>query len=518
MSWLERRTNFLTVILLAFVLLHITVVFPRLINPDASIFLDLGYRLLDGERLYVDYEENHSPTIHYLSAVPSAIGRALAIPASTPFSLMLFIGVSATCFLAGAWIRRKIPDGQSLGTIVQLSLAVCAVWFYLRFEWGQREHLFLLFYMPWFIVRVARYQGGTFAPLTLLTVGLAAGIGVSIKPHFVLVAALPEIFLLLTTRRFRLLFTLEVLGVGLIATANGLYFALQPEVWVAYQVLLSRLVAGYGAYGDVPPLDILRVRGLTLLIASAPLVGWAVWPRLRRTLPPFILAAACASLGGVMILAIQRKGWSNHELPALWMNTIIIGWLLWRGLDALTPSAKRFLVLSVVSLATLFAAYYYGNALGILRARDAYAYRLAGYVERYTAVGDEVLFADPIIFAGYPMLVVMNRHNASRYPIAGPIPMAYYAYDDVAYTDPNHVVPEYAQDYLDNFAADLALHTPKLVIIRSSRCEIGCDIIPDLYTYLLARGVIDAAVLPNYDLVAIDQGFHIYQRKRLSVP
>jgi hypothetical protein len=96
-----------------------------------------------------------------------------------------------------------------------------------------------------------------------------------------------------------------------------------------------------------------------------------------------------------------------------------------------------------------------------------------------------------------------------------PLPFAYYGYQGVPYDDPAHVVPPYAQRYLDHFAEDLRLHQPPLIVISGSPCRVACNdtAVTDLHDYLDARGVIDAVVLPDYERLTEEYGFVVYLRK-----
>ncbi|MCU0466028.1 MAG: hypothetical protein MUF38_15850 [Anaerolineae bacterium] len=145
-------------------------------------------------------------------------------------------------------------------------------------------------------------------------------------------------------------------------------------------------------------------------------------------------------------------------------------------------------------------------------------YTLSDYVTQHTQAGEAVMFVDTIPNPAYPMLPALNRRSASRYAVAHPFPIAFYAYDGPAMTDQTHVVPLYMQEYIDSLRKDMAIHQPNLVIMRSGNCGACSQAYPNIYDYLDARGILAEVIEPDYDLLAVDNGFHIYLRKDTPVP
>jgi len=516
MSWIQRHADAITVGVLFFLLLHLLVVFPRLINHDVGVFLELGYRLIDGERLYVDYEENDFPAIHYISAVPTAIAKALDISPYLPFVSLIWLGSLASILYSGHQARRLgVPQAAAF---IQIAMTIYTVLFYLDFTWGQREHIFLILYMPWLIMRLIRYQGGKVVPITALLIGLGAGLGVSIKPYFTVIAVLPELYLLLSTRQFRQIIRWEILGVALVAIAHVLYFALQPEVWAAFQQMTQRLLAGYGAFGSPSLVELLILcllyagRAWGVLFVLTPFLGWLFFRRWRTNLSTTTFAFAYAALGAMLALFLQGKGWGYHSLPFTGLSSVLMAWMLPFILTSLRVAISYPLRIGIVVIVLFIAGRQYIDAISKIVKIDQFSYSLSGIIENYSKVGDWVMFVDDGLAPAYPMLITMRRHNASRYAMTV-IPVAYYQYKEPPHTEINPIVPAYAQEYLDNFVKDLELHQPPLIFIRSDRVWSMSENITDYHQYLIARGVMDTAVLPYYDLLIVQDNFHIYLRR-----
>jgi hypothetical protein len=406
-----------------------------------------------------------------------------------------------------------------------LALAVTAVSGYLlmTLQWGQREHIFVLLYLPFLALRVHRREGGQVGLLYALTVGVLAGVGVAIKPYFALTAVLVEGLGLVLSRRWHLR-TPEVLGVGLVAAAHVAYFALNPEVLAAFIVLIGRLQAGYGAYIPVPQDEKIRTTLIYLSIG----VTTVFWLRLRTrssVLPnQYAMAMVALLVGSTIGYIVQGKGWSYHAIPMVFSGAILVMGFAFELIEhGIKPHRARLMsrlgyamalaiALSAIILATS-APRWMGAA-----AEHLLLFHFAPYVERYSQPRERVMFLDTGPGPAYPMLSALNRRNASRYLFSQPLPLSYYRSEGVPYSEVGHVPPAYLQDYVSHLKADIARHQPPLIIIRSGNCP-ACRTqsgIVNLYDFLLSQDVIADGILPNYGVLTEELGFIVYVRRDLA--
>lgn len=496
--------------------LHL-IALPRLVNHDAAGNLELGGKILDGLRPYVDYEEVNFPAIHYLSAIPAALGRFLNTTPLYPFNALVWLAVVGSAWACWRILRRHtLRDFPQAVWIIPLGVVCLSVWCYLTLNWGQREHLFMLSFTPWLVMRVLRYQGAEFGWSALLTLGLAAGIGAAIKPYFALIALASEIFLFFSTHRIRLLWGWDVFAVMMVAVVHILFFILQPDVLAAYGVLLERLIEGYGAYGDLSPLEIISSRNMLIhaVVAFLPIAAWIVSPYVRKFIPVLVVAASCSAIMGLFVLIIQAKGWTNHEIPLLWLNslswTFAAMWFIKRITERQWAS-KRLKIVAVFFIVLMISSYYW-TSVSRLRRVNNYYYALGEVILTYTMPGDPVLFIDPSIPPMFPLIPGLDRRSASRYAMTHPIVMDHYSQKL-----PLNSVPPYTQQYLDHLQEDLKRYHPNLVFVRSSQCEAACESgVIDIHAYLDDVGFLDTTILSNYDLLSVDNGFHIYVRKGIA--
>lgn len=518
----NRMIQFWTILLVGLLLFHI-ISLPHHINPDVALYHDVGHKLLDGERPYVDYEENNFPVIHLLNTPAALLARITGLPTTITFHVFVLALFFASLGLLRHLLSR-LTDKPIILTVFLFGMIALSWVFVIIMQWGQREHLFTLFYMPWLVMRVLRRDEKTISWALAFTVGVMAGIGVAIKPYFAVVAVLVELVAIATSRKW-LIRTPEVLSVGLVAGLHGLYFLLNPDVFQAFILLMQRLVAGYGAY--IPATEEQR-QGLLLthsVISAIPFALLLLRYRYRVVPQALITSLAAMGIGGILAWLLQDKGWTYHAIPFMTSSVLIVTLLIAEGfLGYVRPSDYRrqnLVRLVCIALGIGFGAGFVifavlGRQGAIETAEKIHLFTFNHYLETYTQPQDRVMVIDTIPSPTYPMLSVLNRRNASRYAMGTPFPASYYHYEGSTYTDPAHVVPPYMQEYLDALVEDVAEYTPKLILIRSDQCGSCRGDYRYLYDYLVGRGVMDAVITPNYTLLNVEAGFHVYLRNDLA--
>jgi len=492
---------------------------PHFVFPDVAMYSEMGQKVLDGQRPYVDYEEINFPMIHVLNVVPALLNRMTGIPTTITLQICFVVLLLGTLWLL--WRLLTAYGNKSIALVSIFAVAVLSWTWFITFLWGQREHIFIMLYLPWLVLRLMRREDKSVGRGLALTIGLMAGVGFALIPYFSLTGLLVEGVGLLTSRRWHIR-TLEVLGVLIVAGAHALYFALNPDVLRAFIVLIQRLTVGYPAY-LAGPWDVgVLLSNFTLSVIPFVLLGL----RYKSRVVPLrlLLALGMMGIGSLIGFLLQQKGWMYHGVPFI-TSTLLLSLLFGTEilLGYVQPKEKRRenfirLVMLAVSISLAFGIVMFeiNGMKGAMNATEELRlFALNPYIETYTNPQDRVMFVDTILNPAYPMLTALNRRSASRYAAVQAFPMSYYRYEGLPYTDPAHVVPAYMQEYLDAFPVDMAIYKPKLVIFRSDECGVCRGDYSNLYDYLVARGVIDATITPDYTLVAVDEGYHIYVRNDL---
>ena len=133
---------------------------PLFVWTDQSVYLEIAQLILQGKIPYLDVFDFNPPLIMYLNVIPVLVSKALHVPAPLGLSLTI-IFLSAFSCASAAWLAFK--NRMVCSPIVLFSL----IFFFcplptqgLDTDMGQREHIFMLLYLPFLIGRGADLDGG----------------------------------------------------------------------------------------------------------------------------------------------------------------------------------------------------------------------------------------------------------------------------------------------------------------------------------------------------------------------
>jgi hypothetical protein len=285
------------------------------INHDCAACLQVGQMLLDGRTLYVDFFDVNLPAIFYLNMLPAAMARYLSQPPTLSFAFCVGLMVA----LSWAQLRVAVRRTPMRGTTAENSLITLA-WLaangviYLRGDYGQREHLFALAYLPALAARAVCLEGGHMPRSTDIWLGIQAGIGACIKPHFVLIVLAVEGCFLLCGRRWKALLWPDALAFICVLAAYALHWLVLPAAM--RDGFLNRSIPfalhGYRAY-ERSLGDLIGGTPMTLFLAVAAAVWLMFYARIFRR--QLLMGFVTAAVAGLAICFVQRKAWTYHYIP-----------------------------------------------------------------------------------------------------------------------------------------------------------------------------------------------------------
>lgn len=285
------------------------------VNYDVGWLITVAERTLDGRRLYADIIEINPPLIVWLMQVPVLLGRAAGIGPILAFRIFVLTMIAVSIALMRRPARASLGRNHTNFLLLASGAFVPLTWKY----FGEREHLAVILLTPYLLIN-AREAAAATGRRSRIVAGALAGIGFSLKPHFV------PLFLIsvLMRRPRRKLAGFEqqaaALGVmafyGLAALPGlGLYLNLVHMYGGLYWQLLHR-----------PLLEVLfgHAAGLTGIAAMLTYAG--LRPTLRHRGVPDSLAAGCCWF--LIAAALQGKGLGYHYYPAFVLGLLTLGWVL----------------------------------------------------------------------------------------------------------------------------------------------------------------------------------------------
>ena len=307
--WITAESVILVALLSHSILHHVQ------INHDCAACAQMGQMLFEGQMPYVDFYDINPPAIFYINLLPAAMSHVLHQPLTLSFSLCVGMLVALSWAQLRVAIRRtplRITTAEN--SLITLSWLAINALIYIRGDFGQREHLFALAYLPALAARAVCQEGGRMPLGTAIWLGIQAGIGACIKPHFVLIAVAVEACFLAHGRKWKSLISPDAMAFAAVIILYLLHWLVLPAAMRDgyFHRCLPFAMHGYTAYertlGDL----IANTPGTLFLVTAVG--GWFMLyiSRLRR---PMLLGFNVAAIAGLAICFMQRKAWTYHYIP-----------------------------------------------------------------------------------------------------------------------------------------------------------------------------------------------------------
>ncbi len=434
------------------------------VNHDAAWHLYAASAALDGERLYVDLLEFNPPLIYGLSAIPVWLGRVTGTSDILLFKASVLLLAIAITILSHRLIviacpMFPIPTLTAL-TVLFLYLGSIRV----AEDFGQREHLFFLLTFPYLLLALSRLRQIKVSPYLTVLVGGAALVGFGLKPQFLLLFGVSELFLWVwgATPLWRRPEVWMVTGGAAIHVGVTIVFF--PE----YFQVLGWATESYAVMQRSPTRVVKALLGLTL---AAPLSVLLVRPS-RRLQPAWKLGFVCY-LALLALAVLPLKGWSYHFYPLRALSVMLAAAILltawhWRGPvgDAIDSGALgRVFVVALVVVALGEGMRTVAHRLN--RWESTPTAQLIKTVEANSR-GEGLLILDTSLYPTFPVVNYTNSTWSSSFPFLWPLPGLY---PDAAGKEfsarPASERSEMEEWLLEKVTTDLQRDRPGLVFVRT---------------------------------------------------
>ena len=468
------------------------------LNNDAAILLWAAEQLLDGRTPYVDYVELALPAAHYVHTFPVLVSRLLELPLPLIFQGCVFILViitAALLYIFSEQLRDATdPKCEASSQCFLASWFIFSLYVFADGGFGQREHLFILTYLPFLICRVAKHLAIQIPGELCLVAGLLLAPFALIKPHFMVLLLCSEFWLLFRSRSYASLKQIEMIAIFTVVILYLLHFAFIPSNMrhAFFTNFLPFVIQNYTVYNcSWHDLLFTSVNSLVipLLFTALCCIVWSY----RRNVPAALLCEVLgvSSIAGGVLFIVQHKGWSYHLYPALGCFTLLLATLF-----AMTYQDKRQLRMTAFSTWVVAALLLSTLGLGFIafdlgKGRMLRLMPLISYLKQNSASDESILFISTNVYPAFPAILYADRRMTGRYGQMFPIPFFYSAREKV-----QSGVPPYRnrsnwsseeRAFLEQLGLDIQRDRPALVFIDASTCR-ACP--PDFVVaeYLMKSG------------------------------
>lgn len=464
---------------------------------DAAWFLYVAQGLLDGGELYRDFVEVNPPLAIWLTVPVVILSRVTGLAPVETFYGMFFATTAVSLLLVRRYLAmiRGVPDWAPGLVLVLLAAAFL---FIPGRSFGQREHLLVLLFMPWFVLRFARSQGTQISATESILVGLLAAVAICLKPHAVLAPLAVEALLLLRSRNLRAVFAPENLAAAIFVVIYGFAVVIWCPRFLSEMVGFG--IAAYIPYYGTDAASILKrsTQSVSVLVFALVLQRMANGP--MRELSGLALVATAGFLASYFL---QAKGYFYQIMPVQIFGAAggifaLAG--VFGGNNADEPKKSLrvpALVAFILVLLSLMPQTYRNRATVFTAA-----------ISQYRPGAKSVFIASTNVHNGFPLAVRENLIWGSRFPALWLIPYVSYRWHDGPL--PDDPIIAYA---LDATVTDLQTLRPEVVFINQSTSQ---DYIRNgTFDYLkfMSQDPKFAAIWSNYELRGQAGNFAVYVTK-----
>jgi hypothetical protein len=489
-------------------------------NFDSSLILSISQRWLDGERLYIDLVDVNPPLIFAVNLIPAVIAKFTGISAPLVLVLCILTLIAVAFWLSVKTLPAALHNGDGMVRMMLPPLILYALVIFPGEMFSQREHLMLVTLFPYTLLASARVANVPVPTGRRLAIAILAAVGFALKPHFLVIPALIELFILM---RRGIKVSIRDFVPWVMAGFFVLYLIAARFLTPAYFTdVLPLVFSTYSEVGGATPMTILLGNQLgPALLLIIPLGIAAYIARLSDLTRMIVLAAVGAAAGGML----QDKGWPYHLLPALALAFVLAGLAVAAALDRLTPSAAKTgmhmspppAARAVAGVVLLVFIAYTINERRTFYDQYGFSDSPAGQllkVVKPNAEGQHVLILSPGVYPHFPMLNYANAKLGLRFQTIWPLQGAY---EECEASGPRYhsrdEMPE-AERALDRAVIeDFDKYKPPLVIIDKipgiKYCG-GKDF--DLLEYFLRQPGF-AREMARYDLLTQFDRYIIFKRR-----
>ena len=424
-----QNINLLRIILLAILFIALLYRGTASLNHDSSWYLISTERFLHGARLYVDIIEVNPPLSFFLTVPPVFLAMKTGADAT-----VLFVGWIFLLSFISLWLTwkllRQLAHLSEIERHLFIILSAVALWLLPVGDFGQREHLAIIFAWPWFMIIALRYSGrrpsGSFA----FFIGIWAFFGFALKPYFLIVPFALELLLLWKARRLSMLLRPETtaLAIGLSAYLVVIYL-FTPEY---VNEIVPMAMAVYNQAYRISSFEIIILKGFTPIIF---LILVFLLPVPQDVWRPLLYVFSVAAAGFEIAYLIQGKGWFYQLIPA-WACAFVALVLSLSGYSS--KSTKKtmgrrvlrkvsYVILVITSVLFLLSGIYLNPLMKDLRE--------SGYIKKEDR---SFLAISTNVSAGFPFVNEERLIWASRFPTLWLLPGVVRARHDLARDPESH--------------------------------------------------------------------------------
>lgn len=387
---------------------------------DMSWLMHAARRMISGGNYLSDFFEINPPMAIYIHIPPVFIAKVMLLDPIQVFRVYVFSIAVFSLVICAALLHALVVSQRLFGALL---LTIGAIFFLVPgYHFGQREHIAIMLVLPYFFLSVLRAEEKTVAFHQLILIGLFAGIGFTIKPHFLFAFFLVEGFLIWRQQHwFRCLrpenmtiFCCIIAYVFSMVFFTPEYFTLLPYIHDFFTIFMRSL----GSWGVMLTQDELKYYFLIV----------AVYLLAQRTLQHKMLGTILflAASGFFLTYLAEPLFLPYHTLPMFvfsWLYLLVVYIDYRKKLQEAKPEWKHYLLLLFYLAGVLYIPLQMialNTDTLFAQNRSERQHELIQYAREH-AKGQKILVLSTDALNTYPLVDYADVTSASRFEALWPL-------------------------------------------------------------------------------------------------
>ncbi len=277
------------------------------LNVDSLWTIYVSEQMLQGKTLYKDLIEVNPPLKFIYTLIPVYIANIFSI--SKIFCFVLFISILiVTSTLISYKVIKYTDFEERKKRYILLSIILILTIISLT-EYGEKEHLFIIFVFPYILLSIFREQINFKKNIILIAV-VFASFGLNLKPHFLLIVLIIEVFLMIKKRELLYFFRWDFFLIILISIFYLVIIYIQFPEYLNFIVPFA--LKNYSYFNNQHLIVLLynfEILFFILFLYFAFMFNKQILKIQEVKLLVFL------ALGLLLIYLLQQKGWYYQRLP-----------------------------------------------------------------------------------------------------------------------------------------------------------------------------------------------------------
>ncbi len=289
-----------------------------LLNWDVSWLMHASQRMLAGGSYTNDFFEINPPLILYLYVPPVLLHKITNISIVCSLQLYVYSIATISLFVCSKLASKVFYNQVELKNIVIITLA--AIFMLLPiYQFGQREHLLLMLTFPYLFLVIYRLKIGEFSKYSACIIGIFAGLGFGIKPYFLLIPLLIELYVVYRKKNIFYFIREETLSLALVM---ALYLTLIYCRHLDYLTIVMPIFKILYYSGFESSWNMLLLNPLTIFAMTSLVLIVVFFTTTQES--DFFAVITISAVAYLIIYLIQKTTLYYHLMPMLASIVLLI--------------------------------------------------------------------------------------------------------------------------------------------------------------------------------------------------